>query len=80
MKHTSVCKTVGLGIDSKTLPHLFERQTIQSERPPQAHYGGIGISLPLIKEILEAHGGKIWAESKPGEGSTFHITLPVIPQ
>jgi signal transduction histidine kinase len=30
----------------------------------------------VAKEIVEAHGGKIWAESKPGEGSTFHLTLP----
>jgi signal transduction histidine kinase len=72
-------KDNGAGIDSNELPHLFQvknpiRGTIQ------ANYGGIGISLPLVKEILDAHGGKIWAESNPGDGSTFHITLPVIPQ
>jgi signal transduction histidine kinase len=68
-----------VGIESKYLPRLFEASAT-TRGPIQAHYGGIGISLPLIKEILEAHGGKIWAESKSGDGSTFHITLPVIPQ
>ncbi len=72
-------KDSGAGIDSQYLPCLFEDRA-PTRGTIQAHYGGIGISLPLIKEILEAHGGKIWAESKSGDGSTFHITLPVIPQ
>jgi signal transduction histidine kinase/DNA-binding response OmpR family regulator len=76
--HLSV-RDSGTGIESKYLPRLFEASA-PTRAPIQAHYGGIGISLPLVKEILEAHGGKIWAESKSGDGSTFHITLPVIPQ
>lgn len=67
----------GVGIDPKRMPHIFDmRHPVRGTAP--ARYGGIGIRLPLIKEILEAHGGKIWAESNPGEGSTFHITFPVI--
>jgi signal transduction histidine kinase len=69
----------GPGIDVKHLPHLFDASH-PVRGTTSARYGGIGISLPLVKEILEAHGGKIWAESKPGEGSTFHMTLPAIPQ
>ena len=69
----------GPGIDAKHLPHLFDA-SYPMRGTASARYGGIGISLPLVKEILEAHGGKIWAESKPGEGSIFHMTLPAIPQ
>ncbi len=72
-------KDSGAGIESQHLPHLFEPQ-VAPQGPLQAHYGGIGISLPLIKEILASHGGKIKVESKPGEGSTFSMTLPVMPQ
>ena len=69
----------GPGIDAKHLPHLFDA-SYPMRSTASARYGGIGISLPLVKEILEAHGGKIWAENKPGEGSIFHMTLPAIPQ
>lgn len=65
----------GIGIDAKHLNHIFE-PGYKVEGTPQGRYGGMGISLPLIKDIISAHGGKVWAESKPGEGSTFHFTLP----
>ena len=71
-------KDNGAGIESQHVPHLFDAN-VTPHGSPQAHYGGIGISLPLIKEIIASHGGKIMADSKPGEGSTFTMTLPVIP-
>lgn len=72
-------KDNGIGIDGNDLPHLFQvKNPIRAA--VQANYGGIGISLPLVKEILDAHGGNIWVESNLGDGSNFHITLPVISQ
>lgn len=67
-------KDTGIGIDPKVLPHLFDTR-VQSDPSAANRFGGLGIRLGLIKEIITAHGGKIWAESKAGEGSTFHFTL-----
>ena len=69
----------GGGFDPKLMTQLFEARSKNLTGSP-ARYGGIGISLPLVKDILEAHGGKAWAESKPGDGCAFHITLPLSSQ
>lgn len=64
----------GIGIDEKDYDRVFELfQRLHSAQ----EYPGSGIGLAVAKKIVERHGGRIWVGSKPGEGSTFHFTLPV---
>jgi signal transduction histidine kinase len=61
----------GIGISAEHLPYIFDafyRVSRDSE--------GSGLGLSIAKEIVEAHGGKIWVKSAPGMGSTFSFTLP----
>jgi chemotaxis family two-component system sensor kinase Cph1 len=62
----------GPGIPSEQLPHIFDRYW-QARRT--AHQG-TGLGLYIAKGIVEAHGGRIWAESVPGAGARFYFTLP----
>jgi signal transduction histidine kinase len=64
----------GPGISAADLPRIFDRfwHTSRSRR------GGAGLGLAIAKGIVEAHGGRIWAESAPGQGSTFSFALPAV--
>ncbi len=66
----------GIGIPSEALPHLFDRfyQVDSSSTRPQ---GGTGLGLYISKQIVEAHGGRIWVDTKLGEGSTFSFAIPI---
>jgi len=64
----------GMGIRQEAMQHLFER-FYQAEG--EMVRGGTGLGLYISKQIIEAHGGHIWAESKFGEGSIFSFTLPL---
>lgn len=64
----------GEGIAPEDLPHLFER--FWSGERKDGNPGGHGLGLFIVKGLVEAQGGRIWAESTPGEGSTFFFTLP----
>ncbi|MHB8104638.1 MAG: PAS domain S-box protein, partial [Dehalococcoidales bacterium] len=67
----------GTGIREEAIPHLFERfYRVEGEKVR----GGTGLGLYISKQIIDAHGGRIWAESKFGEGSTFSFTLPLTNQ
>jgi signal transduction histidine kinase len=61
----------GPGIKSTELPHVFERFYKSSDS------GGMGLGLSIAKYLVEAHDGKIWAESEIGRGTTISFTLPV---
>ena len=65
----------GIGIPEEVRQHLFERFYRAKDT---ARVGGTGLGLYISKQIIEAHGGHIWVESKVGEGSTFSFTLPLI--
>ncbi len=68
----------GIGIASKDQELVLTGQ-YQSDALSAGQTGGVGISLPLIRRIIETSGGKIWFESSLGNGTTFHITLPLAP-
>ncbi len=65
----------GSGIDPADLPYIFDH-FFKADRSRQRNYGGAGIGLALVRKYVELHGGKVWAESEPGRGSTFSFTLP----
>ena len=66
-----IIKDSGTGIDAEILPRLFEKFATKSEE-------GTGLGLYISKSIVEAHGGKIWAENNSdGRGATFYFTLPI---
>lgn len=62
-------------VDEKQLSQLFDKNFQPALTSPR--YAGLGISLPLAKEIISTQAGKIWASGKPGEGATYHIILPL---
>jgi two-component system phosphate regulon sensor histidine kinase PhoR len=63
----------GVGMSEEAMEHLFERFYRVEGKLAR---GGTGLGLYIAKQIIEAHGGRIWVESKIGEGSTFSFTLP----
>jgi CheY-like chemotaxis protein len=62
----------GPGISEDELPHVFDRFW-QGRRQNRA---GAGLGLTIVKGVVEAHGGRIWVESRPGQGATFLFTIP----
>jgi len=68
-------KDTGPGIAEEDLPRLFQK--FQQLEAKEKRVDGTGLGLAICKEIIKNHGGKIWAESKLGEGSQFCFNLPV---
>jgi signal transduction histidine kinase len=65
----------GIGIPARDLPRVFER-FFQVETHLTRRYGGMGLGLAVARAMIELHGGRIWAESEEGKGSTFTFLLP----
>ncbi|HLS80251.1 MAG TPA: PAS domain-containing sensor histidine kinase [Steroidobacter sp.] len=72
--HVTVADT-GAGIPAENLAHIFDRFW-QAHRAARA---GAGLGLAIAKGLVEAHGGRIWAQSKPGSGTTMSFTIPTAP-
>lgn len=68
----------GCGIAAQDLPRIFERffKADRARSRGQGERRGTGLGLAIAKHTVEAHGGRIWAESQEGEGSKFYFTLP----
>lgn len=64
----------GLGISKKDLPHIFDR-FYRSDEARNSATGGSGIGLAIVKKIVEDHGGRIWAESREGQGTKMCIVI-----
>ena len=67
----------GQGMAAEDLTQIFER-FYRGKKVRKAR--GRGLGLYIVKMLVEAHGGRIWAESELGKGSTFHFTLPLARQ
>jgi two-component system phosphate regulon sensor histidine kinase PhoR len=67
-------RDTGIGIDAEDLPRIFER-FYKADRSRST--SGTGLGLAIARHLVEAHGGRIWAESKVGKGSSFYFTIPL---
>lgn len=67
----------GIGISEEALKRLFEKFFRSSQRAARAQQG-TGLGLAIVRSITERHGGEVWVESVEGEGSTFHLHIPIL--
>jgi signal transduction histidine kinase len=66
----------GLGIPAEEQSRVFER-FYRARQPDERNIPGTGLGLALVEQIVKAHGGEVAVDSRPGEGSSFSISLPL---
>ncbi|MFO1488448.1 MAG: ATP-binding protein [Verrucomicrobiota bacterium] len=69
----------GPGIPAEALGRVFER-FYRVDKARSRDQGGTGLGLSIVKHLVQGHGGKVWAESEPGQGAAFYFTIPVAEQ
>jgi signal transduction histidine kinase len=72
--YVKVCDT-GMGIPPEDLPRIFER-FYRVEKGRSRQHGGTGLGLSIVRQIVESHGGAVWAESQVGQGTCVTFSLP----
>ncbi len=70
-----IVSDTGPGLEARLATRLLEGQA-RSEQSRPRRFGGLGVGMGLIKELVTRQNGKIWVESTPGQGTSFHITMP----
>jgi signal transduction histidine kinase len=70
-----VVRDHGMGIPKEALESIFERYG-RVESIATRHIQGTGLGLPIVRQIMQLHGGTVWAESTVGEGAVFHVLIP----
>ena len=64
----------GRGMPPEIRDHLFSAKAVSTKK------GGTGLGTKIVKDVVDAHKGKIWVESEPGAGTTFHLRFPLDPR
>jgi PAS domain S-box-containing protein len=73
-----IVRDTGQGIPPEFLPHVFDRFR-QADAGMTRSHGGLGLGLAIVRELVELHGGRVWAESDgEGKGATFTVELPLL--
>lgn len=66
----------GIGIPGESIGSIFD-EFRQVDGSSERYHGGVGLGLAIVKELISLHGGSVWVESRVGEGSSFHFTVPI---